>query len=439
MQDNLFKKILLNAAKLASGKVMGGVMAFLALLFAGRGLSTSEFGTLMLIYSYVYLIATFGACPCWQVIVHFGCPAYDREDFDATRRSINLAFSIEFIVATLITAIGMLATYFGYLLGILNSYDLFLMTLGACLFIPAKTMNAGYGALRLVDNIRPVALEQALSPALRALFCFIASYEDASLGWYVFAWGAPLLIGELYLLFTGLRCLSKVGLSLRPTLRIISLSKQMPAGVWGLLASGTLTRMVDRVWSAITPLTIARIMGPAQAGLFTLALHVVDALKAPAALLEQSYYPEISRANPKEKEPWKLTLKLCVLSAVIGVVAVFILWIGGKPLISLFGKRYLEASTLIIWLSPALIFMLASLSIEAILFTSGKAVSIVWTEYSAATIYLALLLTMSWGGNIFASALSFVIGQGVLSLMMIGLAVYTYWNRKSIVQPHEQS
>lgn len=136
--------------------------------------------------------------------------------------------------------------------------------------------------------------------------------------------------------------------------------------------------------------------------------------------------------------PWKLALRTSLLSAFIGIIATLVIYVGGKPVISIFGHRYANAASLMTWMSPALIFFMAGLSMEGVLYTAGRAKYIMFVQMIGVACYIPLLVFMGRHYGLNGAGLAYAMGMFFLTLLTFGLTMATFLRRRHIIPPHER-
>lgn len=435
--DDLFRVVLKNAGRLGSTKLIGAAVGLVALVSTGRTLRPHDFGVLTLIASYIETIAAIGQFQSWQIVLHYAAVPWQKGERGTVQNSINLAIGLDICAGLLSMLFGILAfLFFGRLLGIHDQHTI--LVLIYCTLIPGMGSTAAYGILRLFDRIDLVSRQQLITPTVRAVGCLLAWVSGTKLTGFVIAWYLALLAGQIYLWGTALLELKRHDLlkGLRPS--IIRASRQMPEGMWGFVWTASITTVLETVWEPISKLLVGKIVSTSAAGLYSLAMEFLDAVQRPAKLLEKSYYPEVVLMNPRTSAPWKLALRTSVFSGALGLLAMLVVYVGGKPVISMFGHRFGDAATLMMWMSPSLVFFTAGLPMEGVLYTAGRSHYIMLAQLFSVCIYVPLLVYMGHHYGLNGAGLAYALGIFFATLLMFAMMGVTYLRRNRIVLPHER-
>lgn len=435
--DDLFASILKNTGKLGSGKLIGALLGLLALTCASRGMSAHDFGALTMIGAYIESVSAIVQFQSWQVVLHYGSVPWQKGEKNRVKNAIRLAVGLD-VSAGLVGMIGgiIAVVLFGHQLGIHARYKHLVVLY--CTLIPGIGASSVYGILRLFDRIDIVARQQVSTPFVRSIICVFVWIFHGGLAGFVLAWYAGILAGQLYMwagAWSELRRRKMLD-ALKPSL--FEAARHMPKGMWGFVWTASLTTLLETTWEPVSNLIIGRLLGTSSSGMYTLALTFLDAVQRPAKLLEKSYYPEVVRLDPRTIRPWKLALRTSLLSALVGVAATALVYIGGAPVISLFGHRYASAAPLMVWMSPALIFFMAGLSMEGVLYTAGRAKYIMVVQLISVTCYIPFLIFMSHHYGLNGAGLAYALGMVWLTFLTFLLTMATFIRRRHIIPPHER-
>ncbi|QDH15154.1 lipopolysaccharide biosynthesis protein [Oecophyllibacter saccharovorans] len=435
--DDLFRKVFANTAKLGSSKILGGLFSLIALVCTTHGLSAGAFGVLTLISSYALSVTAFGSFQSWQVVLHYGAVPWKDGQRGRVVNTIRFAFGLDLTAGLVSMAVAMAALLlFGHKLGVRAEHRH--LALLYCTLIPGMASSTSLGVLRLLDRVGMLARQKMVGPVLQAVLCAIAMVLKGNLASFVIAWYVARLVSQIWMWVCTWRALKEVGLSaaLRPSL--LGAGRRMPAGTWSFTWMSSINVLIYSAWQPVSNLMVGSVLGNAAAGVYGLALKLLSAVRSPARMLEKNYYPEIVRLDPRTQRPWAILARFCGISALVGVGGMLLVYVGGQPLISLLGHRYGQSATVLKWMAPSVLFFLFPLPLDSILFTSGRAASLMVIEGSSALIYLLLVILLGhfWGLN--GVGLAYTVGRGILALMVVSLSLYVFWHRDRIIPPHER-
>jgi len=277
------------------------------------------------------------------------------------------------------------------------------------------------GVLRTLDRFDLISWSSTLTPISRAILAGVAFASGATLPVYVAIWFVTDLAGDMYQWFLAWRELRRHDLhvGVRPTLNPTDLP-----GAWRFAIQINLAVGVQTVWGPIARLAVGGLLGATGAAFFRIASSLADSAQKPADLLGKAFYPEIVRMDLKSKKPWKLMLRGTALATAIAVVTVGILFIGGKPLISLlFGKAFLAAYEPLLVLMLVPVIGVLSFPLAPMLYALGKAGGPLRAKLIASLVFFISLAPLSLEFGVVGAAISFVLASAInVGVMMIQVA-----------------
>jgi O-antigen/teichoic acid export membrane protein len=351
-KDQHFRSLLKNSGYLAVSKVVAAIAQIITISLAAHALGLLLFGALILIDSYAKAVSGIAKFQSWQLIVRFGGRALhgEHEDFKA---STGFAFALDAIsgVGGMLVAVALLP-FAAPWVGI--KPDQLWLAMFYCTLLPVMAAATPTGVLRTLDRFDLISWQDTLTPISRLILIAIVYAAGAPFAAYIVCWYATSLAGELYGWFLAARELRRRGLleGIRPTLR----PDRLP-GAWRFAIHVNLTASVQAAWGPIARLIVGGLLGPAGAALFRVASVLSDGASKPADLLAKAFYPEVVRMDLTTGKPWKLMLRGTALASALALVAILILLLGGKPLVSfLFGRDFVGAyeALVILMLVPLL-------------------------------------------------------------------------------------
>lgn len=432
MSDGVFRTIVKNASYLASGKLGGAVLGLVALACAGRGMTPALFGTLVLIHSYANGVGAVVKFQTWQFIVRYGAPALERGDVATLRDVTGFAFGLDLASGLLGLAGGLLllpfaAEWFG-----IGAENLHLAML-YCTLIPTMTAATPTGILRVFDRFDQIALQQLVTPLLRAVGGLVSYFGGFGFTGFVLTWYIADLAGDLSLWVLSVQELRKRRMlgALRPGL--LGPARRLPRA-WGFVWTTNIAHSIWAAWGPVSNLLVGAMLTPAAAGLFKIAATFFDSASKPAELMSRSFYPEVMRLDPSSRHPWQLGVRSALISGGIAVLVLLIVSIGGEPVIDLvFGKRYVEAFDLLQLMTASLVVAMAAFPLESLLYMAGRERSALAAEGTAALGYAVLLVVLIHLFGLWGAGLAYVAGVCLKTLFMLIPTVRAYQGRHALV------
>ena len=80
--DGLFRTVLKNSSYLGGAKIAAAPLGLAAMACAGRGLTPTLFGLLVVIHTYATGTGALAKFQTWQLIIRYGGPALERGERD---------------------------------------------------------------------------------------------------------------------------------------------------------------------------------------------------------------------------------------------------------------------------------------------------------------------------------------------------------------------
>ena len=417
-KDQHFRSLLKNSSYLAASRIVAAVAGIATVSLSAHALGVLLFGALILIDSYARAVSGIAKFQSWQLIVRYGSRALlgENEDFKA---STGFAFGLDVIsgVGGMIVAAAVLPFAAAWV-GIEQS-QLWLAML-YCTLLPTMASATPAGVLRALDRFDLISWQSTMSPICRVLLVAIAYFARAPFAAYVAAWYISTLGGDLYFWFLAWREMRRRGLleGVRPTLR----PETLP-GAWKFAIHVNLTASVQAAWGPISRLIVGGLLGPAGAALFRVASALSDAAGKPADLLGKAFYPEVVRMDLSSRKPWKLMLRGTVLASALAMLAILVLLIGGKPLVTfLFGKAFLGAYDALVILMLVPFLSVFSFPMPPMLYALDRPDGPLKARLIGTILYFLIIAPLSLRLGVEGAAIAFVIGNaGTVAMMMLQL------------------
>lgn len=429
--DGSFRAIVRNASYLGSSNLVGALLGLLALACAGRGMTPALFGTLVVVQAYAKSISDFVKFQTWQFIVRFGTPALARKDIAQFRDVTGFSFGLDLASGAIALVGGMaLLPLLGHAVGI-EPGD-FWLALCYCTLIPTMTAATPTGILRAIDRFDLIAVQQAVTPLLRAVGSLIAYFGHLGFAGFIVTWYASSVIGSAVLWVFAVRelRLQNIEHALRPGL--FGPARRIK-GAWSFVWT---TNFAHSIWSARNAgsnVVVGIVLGPAAAGLFKIALTFFDAAGTPASLMQKSFYPEIMRLDPSSTQPWKLGIRSAIMAGGLGVLVAVLVIVVGKPLIAtVFGHQYVEAYGLLQIMAGALVVSMAGFPLESLLYMASRQHAALLAQALAAAAYALLLIGLSHYLGLVGAALAYLGGQCLDAVFSLLPTLAAYRQRHSL-------
>lgn len=283
------RRLLNNLANLFSGKVAAGLMSIIYLIIVTHRLGVEGYGVLVLLNSYAVLIGSIVAFSGFHGVVRFGTLALQSGDQAAFRGLVRFMALIELafgLAAVLVAAV--LAPLVGPLLG--WSPRIVSLALPYSLAVLGTVRATPQGVLQIAGRFDLIGLHQALaSPGVRLIGALILLFTGGGLEAFIIVWLASALVEGAAMWLLAWRSWKK----LAPTEPLLGPATG-PGRRFGGFGRFVLITNFDitlrELAPKLAPLTVGYMLGPAAAGLLTLARKAAVILEQPATLLGQASY-----------------------------------------------------------------------------------------------------------------------------------------------------
>jgi len=184
-----------------SGNLLAAIFAFASTAIYSRYLESTDFGTLVLLQSYVLVFSALANPQSWQGLIKFGAE-YQGSDLDSFHSVVSICAIQDFIYALIAAILAvMLAPYYiaffelpNYLTGYLRLF---------CLVVFFSQIGLGIGVLRLAGKFSYVALHAVFAAGLNLLVALSASHFYFSIAEITVFMTMSMSIGALSLIVLG--------------------------------------------------------------------------------------------------------------------------------------------------------------------------------------------------------------------------------------------
>ena len=370
---SLLGRMLANTAWLLGGKGFGAVCSLVYLAILARSLGLKDFGLFSLIFASAQALIAFVGFETWRTVVRYGAAHVHAEDWGAFGRLAMLAGLLDLVGALL--GIGIAWTVYFQLNEVLGLNPA--LRDGAFLFTCAMLfalVSAPTGIVRALDRFDVAVYVEAVVPLGRLIAATAIWLTGPSVVRFLFAWAAIDLI-EALLYWAVARKLCPQAIRLRNLGRWREARQDNP-GIGRFFLITCASAALDAVVKQGPLLAVGYLVSTRAAGLYRLAAQLGQGLGKLSTLLMRAAYTEINRARvaAEPAEFRKLVQNTSLLAAGAGAVVLLLAVLLGRQLLELIGgKEFGPAYAILIPLTVAACFELASVAFEPVLHSTGRA------------------------------------------------------------------
>lgn len=408
-QDDVFRRLFLNAGKLLSGEGFAAVIGFVSTTITARALGPENYGILALVLTYKATVGTLVSFNAWQAIIKFGSEAQHKKDAIGLKQLLKFGFLLDVgsaFVGTIlaISVSGLTINVLGWDPAIRNLLMLY------SILILFSLSGTPIGVLRLYDRFDLLSYTSVLGALARLVgvtWCFLTGQGLLS---FVVAYLIGTIIGNLYQLFASLWVIRKRNL-LDFVYTPLHGIRQRFTGIWDFVWTTNFNSTIRLLSREADGLIIAGFTTPNALGLYKIAKQFSKILPMLVNPLLQSIYPELARLwSARTKRRFVSLIKRSTLfSSIIGGLG----WLGfvvfGRWLINLtVGVAYQDAYWVTVFYMLALYVFLVSFAISPAMQAIGLVREVLLTTLVGTVVYFVLLFFLVPELDILGASLAYL-------------------------------
>jgi len=432
--DNIFSRVLKNAGFLLSGKVATGLLGLAYLSLAAHGLGLKNFGILILIQTYVQVVAGLTTFHSWQAVIRYGAISIESKNQDSFFKLISFTTFLD-VCGVVIGAFS--AWFLAPLVGPFLGWDKEIISIVQpySMLILFTIVATPTGLLRLFNRFDVLAWQVIITPALRLIGVVIAVIVNSPIWGYLVAWFIAGAIGGLSLVFLGWREGIRQGSLSQISWSIKKITTCHP-GIWGFCFASNFHSSLQLVTGHLSTLAVGFMTNPSDAGMFKVAREVATSLTKPSELLTQSIYPEFARMC--SSGDWKsfkyLIWRISLTAGAMGLLILIIMVSFGEIFLEFFfGIEFVGAFSLLILLVVAASITISGFGFDPALYAMGMpSVPLRVNAIVVICLYLPLLVGLVKAFGLIGA------GTAILVAAILTVSVLGIWTKKELAKQTSQ-
>lgn len=425
----LLRRIAGNFGRLLRGRSAAAVLELISVAVLARSLSTTDFGQLVLIQTYVLMVRGLFNFKLAETVVRFGVPALEASNELSFRRLLRSTLFVEiaasgasFIVAIL--ALPLAASFFEW------DQSLVFATMIYSSVLLTSARGTPKGILRVFDRFDVLGIQLMVNPALRLLGVLIVSTQDSTVLMFIGVLTLGTLAGNIYLIARGwieFRRQAGGRIVRGPSLK--GWQEDFP-DLRSFVPIVYLQANLDKLPKHASTLLAGTLLGPAGAGMMRVAREATKILSKPGNLLQQVLFPDLVRLWGRGTASFRsILLRTLLVSGLFGCVVITASILGGRLLLTrILGPDYAIAA-------PLMTLFLLSATLELVVFmlraggyAMGLAGKILWLHLLSAALFLIAFVTLTpymgllgpgiaacFSATVSLVGISFIISKGIQS------------------------
>lgn len=372
-------RIYANLSLLLAGKAIAGIFSLAYLVIAARALGPTQYGILILVHGYALAVGGIISFPGWHAIVRYGAPALAEGDRARLWRLMRFTALVEIGAGLLAVAVGMfLAPWIAPRLGISGAALDYVVPYSLAILMTVRTTPAGY--LQLLREFKLLGLHHAIMPTCRLCGAIIVAGLGFGLTGFIVVWLLSSIAESVSLWIMGWW----VARTHDPDINLFAArSADAPdiraenPGLFRFMVFANADTTFAELSPRIALLAVGWLLGPAAAGLFSIAQRATVIIAQPAQILAQAAYTEFAhliasggRGSPLRKALFG-SIGLSMLAALpcIALIAYF----SREVVVLLGGEAFAGAAVLVIWLLVGRMIMVPAPQLSSALIALGHA------------------------------------------------------------------
>jgi O-antigen/teichoic acid export membrane protein len=420
-EQGIVRRIYQNLGLLLGGKAAAGLISLVYMVIAARILGPESYGVLVLVNYFAMLVGGIIAFPGWHAIVRYGVGPANENDHDAVIRLLRFAGAIELlggVAAVLVAAI--LAPILGPRLGWSAEAQAMAIPYSFAVLATVRATPGGY--LQILRRFDLLGLHNIVTPVMR----LIGTLTVVAFGWgltgFLIAWLIAALVEGVSLWMAGIY-LARRHLPGAPLLGALSDVRHEHDGIGRFMFIANADVMFGDLAGRVTPLIVGWVLGPAAAGLYSIAHRTTIVISQPAQILGQAAYAELARlvARGSPNIAIRHALMRCVGIAMASALPILIIlaFFSRQITTLIAGAAFSGAAGVMIWLGVARVIAMTGPPTSAALIALGRPGLSVTSNLIASLGLLPLLpiLNTIWG---LSGAGLHAVLQSIVATMLLG-------------------
>jgi len=392
----LLRRIAGNFGKLLSGRSAAAVFELTTIAVLTRSLSTTDFGQIVMIQTYVLMLRGLFNFKIADTIVRFGVPVHEANNALSFRRLLRAGLFVEAVASgcSFVAAILVLPLA-AKILDWQPDFVFATMIYSSVLLTSAR--GTPKGILRVFNRFDVLGIQTVVNPVLRLIGVLIAATLDAKVLLFVVVLAIGTFAGNVYLIVRGwMEFRRQVGGSIvrRPCLK--GWREEFPE-LRSFIPIVYAQTNLDKLPKQASTLLAGTLLSPAAAGMIRVASEGTKILSKPGGLLRQALFPDLVRLWSRRTTSFRaVLLRIVLVTGLFGSVVIAASFFGGRILLtSLLGPDYSVAAPLMSLFILSATLEIVELMLRAGGYAMGLAGKILQLHLISATLYLAVFVILT--------------------------------------------
>ncbi|WP_293880132.1 lipopolysaccharide biosynthesis protein [Sphingomonas sp.] len=344
----MLSQVLRNMGLLLGGKAAAGLISLVYLIIVTRTLGPHDYGVLVLVNGYVVAVGGIIAFSGWHTVVRYGAQALADGDHARLTRLVRFMTLVELGCA--VVAMGIAVAGVPYAAREFSwSPEVVPVARWYALGVIANVVTTPYGILQLAGRFDKLGLQSTVSPLIRLVGAVAVWLAGGGLTGFLIVWLAGSIGEGVFVWMLALPIFGKM----RGDVKVpggIDGVKRENTGIVRFLVTTNADLTLRDLAPKLVPLVVGAILGPAAAGIYSLAQRASVVLQQPATQLAQAAFPIIARliAAGDRAAARRLTWRTSGLALAAGAPLVLLFAFFSRQILELLGGHGFESGAFLL-------------------------------------------------------------------------------------------
>lgn len=375
-QDSMFEPLRLrlrSVGHLLTGNMAEALLGLAVVAIAARSLGPTEYGLLVLAFSYARALERLVSFQSWQPLVRYGAPlleARDREELKSLLK-FGLLLDLAGALASFVIGIG-LALAGGALFGWSDTLRTVLFI--CCLMLPFRLSGMPTAGLRIHGAFKSIAWIGTAGTAIRLAGSIAAMLMGGGIVAFAVAWAGSQVLASLLFLGAAFSLLKARGVTGIWQASVSNISDRFQ-GIWRFAISTNISLTLRSSANQLDIFIVGALAGPAAAGLYHIAKRAGRMAEQISVQAQAVLFPDVTRLWARRDVPEfrRAALQMEIILVAFGALCTIAALVIGRPLIVLaLGPAFEDTWSLVVVQMLAVTAMMAGVGSRAGLLAMGE-------------------------------------------------------------------
>lgn len=340
-ESRLLRPRIISLGHLLSGSMGGAILMLVTLGIAARALGPRDFGTFAIVLTVARTCERLLRFESWQPLIRFVTAEEGTASPERLASLYAYGAMLDFVSALGAALLSIAAALvLGPLIGLAAEHRYLVAIYAPAIAGNLRGMSSA--ALRLAGHFRTLAYVQMAAFLLRFALAGLLYLLGRGLPEFVLAWTVSQLFDAALFNALGLRTLRQGGIPAPWQADLGNLRNRFP-GFLRFAVSTNLSSGLRTLTHEMDTLLVSAFVGPSAVGVYYLSRRVAKVVQTAGDLLQTVIYPDLARlwSQASRKAVRRLVIVLQLTLGAIGLLALALCWLLGKPALDLlFGQDF---------------------------------------------------------------------------------------------------